>query len=65
MRIRGERGLDPTDKYESPWVGGEGGDERMLGGDGRFVVGIHGRLGGYFDGLGLVLLNPPVDEKPR
>ena len=49
--------LDPKDSYESDWVGGqEGGDETILGGDGRPVVGIYGGCGAEFDGLGLVQL---------
>ena len=55
MRIEGTR-LNPTDRYESEWLGGQGGEETLLGGDGRPVVGIFGQAGGMVDSLGLVQL---------
>ena len=44
MRIRG-RALDPADKYDSPWLGREvrAVDQPQVG-DGRVVIGIHGKL---------------------
>jgi hypothetical protein len=44
-----EKGLDTNDKYEGPHIGGKGGGEGTLGGDGNFVVGIHGKVGGGKD----------------
>ena len=54
MRIRG-MALDTTNSYRSDWIGRRGdGRETLLGGDGRTVVGIHGRCGADVDCLGLV-----------
>ncbi|MHC4251681.1 MAG: hypothetical protein ACYS9X_21375 [Planctomycetota bacterium] len=51
------KGLDPNDSYESGWIGGTGGGaERLLAGDGSFVVGIHGRRGADLDCFGLLLM---------
>jgi hypothetical protein len=56
MRVRGKN-LDPSDSYESQWMGGMGGGaETKLGGDGKPVIGIHGTSGTNIDSLGLVLL---------
>jgi hypothetical protein len=42
MRI-GPNGLDPNDSYDSPHYGGPGGNVLgYVGGDGSYVVGIHG-----------------------
>jgi hypothetical protein len=47
--------LDPSDSYESRWIGGKGGDqEKQLGGDGAYVIGIHGRSGKDLDCLGIL-----------
>jgi hypothetical protein len=54
MRISGSR-LNPADRLESEWIGGPGGDETTLGGDGSPVVGLHGRAGADCDALGLIL----------
>jgi hypothetical protein len=43
MKINGNR-LNPKDKYEGPLIGGTGGNEGTLGGDGNLIVGIHGRI---------------------
>jgi hypothetical protein len=43
MRIKGG-GVDPEDKYEGPQVGGFGGNEGTVGGDGNFIIGLHGKL---------------------
>ena len=37
------KGLDPSDSYDGPYVGGMGGGDGTLGGDGNFIVGIHGK----------------------
>jgi hypothetical protein len=39
-----DKGLDPNEKYEGTYVGGKGGNEGTLGGDGNFIVGIHGKI---------------------
>src|SRR5262249_38466807 len=44
MRLTGDR-LDAKDSYHSEWFGGTGGGESVLGGDGKLVVGLHGRFG--------------------
>jgi len=43
MKIK-DGGLDPTDKYEGAYIGGKGGGAGTFGGDGNFIVGIHGKL---------------------
>jgi hypothetical protein len=44
MRIDGDR-LDPSDSYESDWLGGTGGAApKRLGGDGRWVLGVVAKL---------------------
>ncbi len=40
---QGAHGLNVNSSYESPWVGGTGGMETTLGGDGALVIGIVGR----------------------
>ncbi len=39
-----DNGLNPQDSYEGPMVGGNGGSEATHGGDGNFILGIHGRV---------------------
>jgi hypothetical protein len=39
-----DKGLDPNEKYEGTYVGGKGGGEGTVGGDGNFIVGIHGKI---------------------
>lgn len=52
MRIKGS-GLDPSERYDSEWLGGRGGSpETPLGGDGRPLIGLQGRCGGGLDALG-------------
>lgn len=54
FRVSGA-GLDPKDSYLSEWFGGKGGrPETKLGGDGKPVVGVHGRSGDHIDSLGLI-----------
>lgn len=43
MRIT-NKGLDANDKYDGPYVGGKGGSEGTFGGDGTFIIGLHGRI---------------------
>jgi tetratricopeptide (TPR) repeat protein len=67
MRLDGAR-LDPNFSYESAWLGGRGGGGEMkVGGDGRPVIGVHGRSGQVVEALGLVQLDvspPKKDKKP-
>lgn len=43
MRIRGTS-LDHTDHYKSGWIGGKkANNPKVLAGDGRPVIGVHGR----------------------
>ena len=57
MKIK-QDGLDHNDYYESKWFGGREGNElKKIGGDGRFVVGIHGRAGLDLICFGLILKN--------
>jgi hypothetical protein len=54
MKIAGAS-LDPRDNYSSKWLGGTGGGaEVKIGGDGAYVVGIHGRCGDDIDSFGIV-----------
>ncbi len=54
MRIK-EDGLDKSDSYTSPWLGGQGGGEpATFGGEGSPVVGLAGRGGSDLDAIGLV-----------
>jgi hypothetical protein len=61
MRVKGN-GLDITDRYEGPYVGGQGGGSRTLGGDGNFIVGVHGKINdkGKMETMSPVLLSVPV-----
>ncbi|HEX4149970.1 MAG TPA: hypothetical protein VHY20_13320, partial [Pirellulales bacterium] len=54
--LQAGRALDPKDKYESEWVGRTGShSEKLLGGDGRSVIGIHGRMSSKgLDSIGLM-----------
>ncbi len=45
MRIK-NLGVDPSDSYVGPHIGGQGGGRILYGGDGNFIVGIHGRAHG-------------------
>lgn len=54
MRVKGRK-LDPTQTYQSDWIGG-GNDGTRLGCDGDPVVGIFGGAGTEVDGLGLIQL---------
>lgn len=42
MRIT-ERGLDPKDAYDGPYIGTKAGNDTKLGGEGNLIIGIHGR----------------------
>ena len=42
MRVK-DKGLDTKDSYEGPQVGGTGGGEGTVGGDGNFIIGLHGK----------------------
>jgi hypothetical protein len=53
-RLSGSR-LVPSDRRESGWVGTrEGGEDVPLDGEGRPVLGWHGRAGVEIDGAGLI-----------
>ncbi|HMF15668.1 MAG TPA: hypothetical protein VKE98_00605, partial [Gemmataceae bacterium] len=64
MRIDGA-GLNPKDSYESDWVGGQGGQDIRLGGDGQPIIGIFGRAGQAIDALGLVQLEVDPSKKEK
>jgi hypothetical protein len=55
MKVSGPR-LIPTDRYESDWIGGKGGNEMTLGCDGSPVIGLLGRQGSDTDAIGLIIL---------
>lgn len=56
MKVKDGR-LDPNDAYQSDWLGdSKGGGEETVSGDGRLVVGLHGRAGkGEVNALGIVV----------
>ena len=67
MRIDNGR-LDPKDSYESRWYGGRGGGpETPIGGDGRPVIGVHGRSEAHLNAIGLIQLETigELDKKPH
>jgi hypothetical protein len=56
LRIDGNR-LDPKDRYESAWFGGQEGTETALtAAGGEAIVGLFGRAGADVDAVGLVTL---------
>ncbi len=73
MKVDGNH-LDPNDSYNSKWFGGPGGHGPTdIGGDGRLVTGIHGRLNNDkkdMVAIGLTFGPPlteliPLDEKKK
>ena len=49
---------DPANTYKSQAYGKEGkGKPKLLGGDGRLVIGVYGKTGSDCDDLGLILMN--------
>lgn len=61
MKINAEAGrfdTDPSSTYKSTWYGDKGRDKPVqIGGDGRFVVGVYGKVGADCDDLGLIVVN--------
>ena len=59
MRFNGTR-LDPTDRCMTPMIGGNGGGESQLDGDGTPIIGIRVRIDKdqQFLGLGLIFIKP-------
>jgi len=56
MRLKPDGQLDPSDSYKSDWIGASAdGPAKTLGGDGKKVIGVHGRRGAVLDAVGLVL----------
>jgi hypothetical protein len=54
-----QTGLDPTDSYKGTYIGGDGGSEATYGGDGNYIVGIHGKVNtsnGHVAALSIVTL---------
>ena len=41
-----ENGLDVSDRYDGPHIGGHGGGEGTVGGGGNLIVGLHGKITG-------------------
>jgi hypothetical protein len=73
MKVDGNH-LDPNDSYNSKWFGGPGGNGPTdISGNGRLVVGIHGRFNNNkkdIVAIGLIFGPPlteliPVDEKNK
>jgi len=67
MRIDG-KGLNPKDSYETGWIGHKDQPESPFLGDGRPIVGIHGKLqkvqdGGGICSIGLFVVGEPPKKK--
>jgi hypothetical protein len=64
MKVKNGK-LDPTDSYESAWIGGAdgGGPKTKVGGTGAPVVGLSGRTNTaqHLGSIGLLTL--PIAEK--
>jgi hypothetical protein len=68
-----DKGLNTDDKYEGDYVGGKGGSDGTLGGDGNFIVGLHGKIdkkNGRMMAMSIVTLtsaestSPPKKKRP-
>jgi hypothetical protein len=56
MKVKGGR-LDPSDSYNSPWLGDvNGGSPRDVMNNGNLVVGLQGRASGTVRALGLIVV---------
>jgi hypothetical protein len=55
MRLGDDGRLDTEDAYKSAWIGQAAGSAQTVGGDGRKVIGVHGRHGLILNAVGLVL----------
>ena len=56
MKDNGNGTLDPSDSYESDWIGSPSGNApKLLSGNGDYVIGIHGRGAAVLDAVGIVL----------
>jgi len=69
MRIT-EAGLNPKDSYDGPHIGGMGGSEGTVGGDGNFIVGLHGKINektGKIEAMSAIslTLGDPVKPPPK
>jgi hypothetical protein len=61
-----ESGLDASDRYEGPHIGGQGGGEGTLGGGGSLIVGLHGKITGKdrkIEALSVVTLTSPLKRR--
>ncbi len=63
MRIT-PTGLDVNDKYEPAQIGGNGGSPGTFGGDGNFVIGLHGKVTdrGGIAAISLVTVAPKIGK---
>jgi hypothetical protein len=61
-----DRGLDPKDSYDGPYVVGKGGGEATLGGDGNLIIGIHGKVDdrGKLSAVSPISIDPSGGGKP-
>lgn len=56
MRVTGDGKLDPADSYTSDWIGPKSDKApQPLNGQGKAVIGVHGRAGAILNAVGLVL----------
>ena len=58
MRLGDDGRLNTEDAYKSAWIGQAVGSAQTVGGDGRKVIGVHGRRGLILNAVGLVLERP-------
>lgn len=55
MKLRTDGTLDPSDRYDGPWLGQPSGKPtRTIDGRGAKVIGVHGRGAAVLDAVGLV-----------
>jgi hypothetical protein len=66
MRIT-RKGLDVNDKYDGPYIGGKGGGDGTVGGDGNFIIGLHGKANdkGHIYALSVVSMTDRVVPKKK
>ena len=66
MRIKDNQ-LDTKDSYDGTYVGGQGGSEGAVGGDGNVIVGLHGKVSdqGKIEALSAISTSSEVKPAER
>ena len=65
-----DKGLDTTNRYVGPPIGADGGESQLLGGDGNFIIGLHGKITidnkvGALSVITLTTQEPPAMPEPK